>query len=374
MYGANALLMMNRLRRAPSIGCTNSPSDMVRENLPLVMHDTHGLERDSATPTALLCWCSHDLEREAGITSQEEFVVDLGISLPTSGPSASPASIRRVAEEAERIGLASVWTYERLLRPAEPMMLGVGPIPLPDSSASVFDPLEALSFVAACTSRVKLGTSVIDILFHNPVVLARRLASVDQLSGGRLIVGLGQGWMEQEFRAAGVPPRRRGTGFEEHLAAMRAVWGPDPVRFDGRFYHIPEAQIGPKPLQSGGPMLLIGAGAPVALERAARLGLGLTHVMFGWDILRDALGVFRRAAEAAGHDPSGLPIVVQVNGSVGFEAGDDRVPLTGSVAQVLADLEQLKQLGVRNVFWSVLDTAPDAHLEAAEQLLAQIRL
>ena len=131
-----------------------------------------------------------------------------------------------------------------------------------------------------------MGTSVLDALFQSPVILARRLATLDRLSDGRLVVGIGQGWMAQEFDAAGISMRRRGAGFEEHLSAMRAVWGPDPVRFEGRFYHIPEADIGPKPVHPGGPRLLVGAGASAAVERAARLGVGLTLVIFDWDTVR----------------------------------------------------------------------------------------
>jgi alkanesulfonate monooxygenase SsuD/methylene tetrahydromethanopterin reductase-like flavin-dependent oxidoreductase (luciferase family) len=157
----------------------------------------------------------------------------LGVALPAAGSGASLEAIARVAQQAECIGLGAVWTFERLLRPAEPMMLGVGPLPLPEFNAVVYDPLETLSYVAAVTRTIRLGTSVLDTLFHSPVVLARRLATVDRLSGGRLLAGLGQGWMAQEFTATGVPPRRRGAGFQEHIEAMRAVWGPDPVRFDG---------------------------------------------------------------------------------------------------------------------------------------------
>lgn len=297
--------------------------------------------------------------------------MELGIALPSSGASASPEDIARVARDAERLGLAAVWTFERWLRPAEPDMLGVGPMPLPDSNAIVYDPLETLSYVAAITSRIRLGTSVLDTLFHSPVVLARRLATLDRLSGGRLLAGLGQGWMTQEFLAAGVPTARRGAGFEEHIGAMRAVWGPDPVRFDGRFYQIPEAQIGPKPASPGGPRLLAGAAAPVAVERAARLGMGLTQVMFSWEMLRGTVDTFRRAAEAAGRDPTTLPLVVQVNGPVTTVPLEQRAPLTGSAEQLAGDLAELRALGIDQVFWLMLDVPLDQQLLGLEPLVAE---
>ncbi|MGH8931324.1 MAG: TIGR03619 family F420-dependent LLM class oxidoreductase [Egibacteraceae bacterium] len=298
--------------------------------------------------------------------------MELGLALPTYGSAASPEAIVQVAEGAERIGLAAVWTFERLLRPTEPVPLGGGgpPMLLPDAYANVYDPLETLSYLAAKTSRIQLATSVIDALFHPPVVLARRLATLDRFSGGRLIVGLGQGWMPQEFSVAGVPPTRRGAGFQEHIEAMRAVWGPDPVRYEGRFYQIAESEIGPKPVQPGGPPILAGAVAPPSIERAARMGLGLNPVLMSWDGLRDTVETFRRAAKSAGHDPSSLPVMVRVNGSITTKPLDERAPLTGSVEQVAEDLAQARSVGADHVFWS-MDTEPAEQLAVMEQLLAQ---
>src|SRR4029453_8074643 len=160
--------------------------------------------------------------------------VRIGVHLPVAGRRASAETIARVAEEAERIGLDSVWTWERLMRPTVPIAMGGagGPVmDAPEDFGVVYDPIETLTYIAARTSRITLGTSVLDALFHSPIILARRLATLDRLSEGRLVVGLGQGWMPQEFEAAGIPMARRGAGFEEHIEAMRAVWGPNPVRF-----------------------------------------------------------------------------------------------------------------------------------------------
>src|SRR5437879_5386100 len=115
--------------------------------------------------------------------------VEYGLALPTSGPEASPDAILQAAQEAERIGLATVWTFERLLRPRQETTSGGVRIQLPESYASVYEPIETLAYVAGRTSRVRLGTSVIDALFHSPVVLGRRLATLDRLSGGRVVAG-----------------------------------------------------------------------------------------------------------------------------------------------------------------------------------------
>ncbi len=141
--------------------------------------------------------------------------------------------------EAEKMGLASLWVSDRMLLPTKPR------------------------------------DSVLSALFQNPVTLARRFATLDRLSGGRAIAGIGQGDFRDEFQAANIPLKRRGKGFEEFVLALHAVWGPDPVSFSGKFYTIPESRIGPKPAQSGGIPLLLGAFEPKALERAARIADGI---------------------------------------------------------------------------------------------------
>ena len=297
--------------------------------------------------------------------------VKLGVHLPVAGPSAAPEVIAQVAEEAERIGLDSVWSWERLMRPTVPIAMGGpgGPVmDAPEDFGTVYDPVETLAYVAARTSRITLGTTVLNALFQSPVILARRLATLDRFSHGRLIAGIGQGWMEQEFGAAGISMKRRGAGFEEHLLAMRAVWGPDPVHFQGRFYRIPEADIGPKPVRPGGPRLIIGAGSPAALERAGRLGVGLTLVIFDWDQIRGSIETFRAAAGGAGIDPDTLPVMLQVNGNVTLEALEERGPLIGSPEQVAADIDRAAALGVEHIYWNT-DSDPVRQLP----LIAQLR-
>lgn len=291
--------------------------------------------------------------------------IKLGVHLPLSGTEASPDAITAVAREAERQGLDSVWAWERQLRPTVPIPMGGpgGPVmDAPEMFGLVYDPLEVLAHVAAVTDRVTLGTSVVDALLESPLLLARRLATLDRLSAGRLLVGLGQGWMAQEFEAAGVPMSRRGAGFEEHLRAMQAVWGPDPVSFAGRFYRIAESQVGPKPVRSGGPALLVGAAASVAVERAARLGAGLTLVIFDWESVTGMITTFREAAAGAGRDPADLPVVLQVNGSLSEQPLDERGPLLGSPEQVADDLERAAGLGVDHVCWNCVGGDPLAQV------------
>ena len=282
--------------------------------------------------------------------------MDLGVALPVhNAPLTSPHAIARIAQDAERLGYAAVWTYERILYALGDIpQPGGPPRPLPDAYATAYDPLETLAYVAARTTRIRLGTSVIDAPFHVPVVLARRFATLDQFSGGRVIAGLGQGWMAQEFRTANVPPKRRGAGFEEFIAAMRAAWGPDPVRFDGRFYHIPESKINPKPAQADGPPVLIGCFAPAAIERAARIADGINPVAMSFEALEGTVASFRTAALDVGRDPATLKIMVRVNSPISADAQPEqsRPFLGGSPEQIAQDLAKVRPLRIDHVFFA----------------------
>jgi probable F420-dependent oxidoreductase len=280
--------------------------------------------------------------------------MELGVSLPTSGPLASPANIVRIAQEAERLGYAAVWTYERLLRPiAElPSRDGGPPHRIPRQYRLVYEPLETLSYVAAVTERVRLGTSVVDALLHPPVVLARRFATLDQFSGGRVIAGVGQGWMPQEFETANVPMARIGAGMDEAVAAMRACWGPDPVEYQGRFYRITPSEVNPKPVQERIPILL-GATTPAGARRAGRIADGLNPIAFSAENVPALAATFREAAEAAGRDPAGLSVVVRANVPFSVEPlGDQRPFLGGSPRQIAEDVARLAPAGVDQVLFA----------------------
>lgn len=277
----------------------------------------------------------------------------LGLALPTAGDIAGVAAIAQAAEGAERIGLDSVWTFERLLSPTGGVEMGGQQVQLPDAYKSVYSPLEVLAFAAARTSRVELGISVMVALLHNPVDLGRRLATLDQLSNGRVVAGLGQGWMDEEFEAAGVPKNHQGAGFGEFLEAMQAVWGPDPVAYDGRFYRFAESWVGPKPVQAGGPPIIVAANAPASVRRTARFGFGINPIWFGWDALEGGIQAFKAAVKDAGGDPDGPPIVVRVNESLTEAPVGTEATLAGSPEQVTDALPRLEQLGVTEILWSM---------------------
>jgi alkanesulfonate monooxygenase SsuD/methylene tetrahydromethanopterin reductase-like flavin-dependent oxidoreductase (luciferase family) len=171
----------------------------------------------------------------------------LGFGVPVSGVWATPGNQVRLVRRAETLGYRTAWTFQRLLVPVEPE-------PDPRSGMevyrSVLDPVVSLAHLAGRTDRIRLGVAVLNMPFASPVLMAKQLTTLDILSGGRLDVGLGVGWSRVEFEASGVPMERRGARADEFLAALRALWTEEVVRFDGEFYRI--HRPGPSPSRSSG--------------------------------------------------------------------------------------------------------------------------
>jgi probable F420-dependent oxidoreductase len=287
----------------------------------------------------------------------------VGIGLPILGEHATPTAMAVVATTVDRLGFHSVATYERLLLPATPGWVNEAGLP----EAPAFDAIEALTWVAAITRRVRLVTGVVNPLFQPPVVLARRLATLDVLSGGRVAAGVGSGWLPEEFAAVGVPIARRGAGFEEHLAAMRACWGPDPVEHAGPHYPIAAARIGPKPVQDPLPVL-VGAVAPAAIARAARLADGFVVGFRDWDSTLEQIAVYRSAG--------GTGRVVLRAGPLLPHPRQPVPPTTWSPPSMLDDLARAAAEGVDEVIWdlNIVELPIPDQLAEYERLAAALAL
>ena len=189
----------------------------------------------------------------------------IGVHLPHIGRKAGPEAIRRAAIQAEELGFADVWSSEHIIIPKD------APYP---PSAIFYDPVLTLTWAAAFTKKIGLGTSVLVLPIRHPLPLAKELATLQNLSEGRLILGAGVGWLEAEFTALGVPFRERGRRMDEGISMMRAVWSEDPVSFPAR--HIPaviaDMRMLPQPVQ---PIpIWIGGSSQAALARAVRVADG----------------------------------------------------------------------------------------------------
>jgi probable F420-dependent oxidoreductase len=226
----------------------------------------------------------------------------VGLALPQIGNVASPEAIRSVATRAEEIGYDSLWVLERTLVPVNPAV----PYPatpdgkLPDEYRIVFDPIETLTFAAAVTSRIRLGTSVIVLSNHQLLPLARRLATLDVLSEGRLICGFGVGWSKDEVEAAGVHFETRGRRADEFVLGLKKIWGEDPVEFSGQFFNIPSSFIGPKPIQKPHPPIIFGGFVGKTFERVIDHGNGWNPAGVPLEHLQGMIEGMRFAARAKG--------------------------------------------------------------------------
>lgn len=277
----------------------------------------------------------------------------VGISLPQLGPQASPENLIRVARRAEELDYDSAWVLERILWPVNPRE----PYPaspdgkLPDAYQNVLDPLETLTFVAAHTSKIRLGTSVLVLPYHTPIQLARRIATLDVLSGGRVDVGVGAGWSRDEFEAAGTPFERRGARCDEFLEAMIAIWTNDPVSFEGEFYRIPESRVGPKPVQKPHPPIYVAGFGKYAFRRAAKYGNGWNPSgSLDWAWLEEMIKQLHETARAAGAGP--MSVVLRAFTMVFPQPAAKRQPMMGTLDEVKEDMKRMRGIGVDEIVHS----------------------
>ena len=285
--------------------------------------------------------------------------------LPQTGESATRENVLYIGKEAEKEGLDSLWVFERLLWPLNPQTPygGVPGVPIPVEYQNVLDPLETLTYVAGNTQRISLGTSIIDMPFHNPVTLARRFATLDVLSGGRLIVGLGIGWSKDEYDASGIPYKHRGARADEFLQTLKRIWTEDVIEFKGKFYNIPASKIGPKPLQKPHPPILLGAFSPNAFSRIVKYADGWIPIAgFGpLEQIEQAINVLRERARKENKDPSNIRIVVLTYPNVSSDSSSppsttsssnqQRLPMSGTIDQIGSDVEQIKTMGTEHIIF-----------------------
>jgi len=298
----------------------------------------------------------------------------IGFGAPVAGAWATPLYLGSFAERAEALGYASLWSFQRLLVPE-----GSGMEPV---YRSVLDPMVALGYLAARTSRIRLGVAVVNLPFVSPAVVAKQATTVDVLSGGRLDLGLGIGWMPEEFAATGASTARRGARTEEFLAVLRTLWADEVSSFSGEFYTIPAGRQDPRPVQKPGPPVLLGGMSRPAMERAGRIADGwITSSRADLSKIAEAVAVIREAASAAGRDPDAVRIVCRGVVHTGEEAkGPDggRRLLSGSFAQIREDAAWLREQGVTELFYDLNwdprigspSVSPEAAAERAGELLA----
>lgn len=287
----------------------------------------------------------------------------VGMLLPQVGENTTRENILYVAKEAEKEGFDSVWVLERLLWPLKPQTpYGTHDGSLPVEYQNVLDPLTTLTYVAGNTDQISLGTSVIDMLFHNPVVLAKRFATLDVLSDGRVIPGLGLGWSKDEYEVSGIPYNHRGTRADEFLQALKRIWTDDVVEFKGQFYSIPASKIGPKPIQKPHPPILLGGFGPKTFSRIVNYADGWLGVAgFGpLEQLEQTINSLREGAIKADKDSSRVKVYILTYPNVldsPSSSSQTRFPMTGTIDQIGTDIEQIKTMHVEHIIYGHIFSA-----------------
>ncbi|MDH4145842.1 MAG: LLM class F420-dependent oxidoreductase [Acidimicrobiia bacterium] len=274
-----------------------------------------------------------------------------GLRYANIGPLSRREPALELARFAEDAGFESLWTIEHVVIPAGYQSA----YPYSDDGRFGWpehldypDPLLWLAVVAGATERIRLGTAIVILPQRNPVVYAKEVATLDAMSNGRVLLGIGVGWLAEEFDSIGVPFAERAARTDEAVAAMRCLWTEDEASFSGRFTRFERALCRPRPIQAGGPPVIVGGHSPAAARRAGRLGDGFFPARATPDTLPPLLDEVRRAAEAAGRDPGAIEItagsVFDLDTARRFEdQGAERVMCPLMLPDLIVDLDEAKR-------------------------------
>jgi probable F420-dependent oxidoreductase len=263
-----------------------------------------------------------------------------------------PESIIHVAHLAEQLGYDGIWVADRLLAPLAPSERYPASADglLPEALRRMLDPLVTLSFLAAHTERISLGTSVLSTPLYSPLMLARQLTAIDVLSGGRLKVGLGGGWSTDERIAVGAPSDHRGVRNDEFIETLLAAWTADVVVYDGRFEHVPASRIDLKPVQRPHPPIYLAAFAPASMRRVARYADGWNPGAMPFPVIARMFDVVRQMTVDEGRDPDELQLIIRGNIHLTSSSlDDDRAPFSGTVDQIADDVGRAQDVGADEV-------------------------
>ena len=287
----------------------------------------------------------------------------VGLRLPqTDERRATKENIISLAKGAENAGLDSLWVLERLIWPIIPRdsYPGTSDGKFPADWQYIFEPLETLTYVAAITESIALGTSVIDMLFHNPVILARRFATLDVLSEGRAIAGFGIGWSKDEYQASNIPFKDRGKRADEFLQVLERIWTEDVVEFKGEYYNIPPSKIGPKPVQKPHIPIYLGGYSQGTFTRIANYADGwICDIRNSLDQVKSYIDNLRNECYKAKRDPKDIhiaailyPDIIDSRYNPDIKERDEEEPkgrqqlLSGNIDKVGKDLQEINKIGV----------------------------
>ena len=311
-------------------------------------------------------------------------MIKLGYQVLNWGPLANTAFALQTAQRAEALGYDSLVVTDHVVMPrhvesrypyTESGQLGVPP------EWDYLEPLALLCFLAGATKTIRFGPSVLVLPYRNPVLTAKMLATIDVLSGGRLFVGVGVGWMAEEFAVLGSPPfEHRGAVTDEWIQILKTLWTEDHAAFEGRFYRFPDVGCFPKPVQKPHPPISVGGNSRPALRRAARYGQAWHAVRLTADELRASCAYLREQVAAAGRPPDACGLLVRYGIRIVGPGGDTarrppEVPggyLVGTAARVAEQLKPVLDLGPTDAIFDCRTGSAAEVMETMERLSGEV--
>lgn len=301
-----------------------------------------------------------------------------GFSLVVRGNDATPDTFAQMAERAEALELDSLWCSAHIVLPPQ---VKSGYVLVPGLKhpehwkERYWEPFTVLGYLAGLTSKIQLGTSVVVMPMHNPFELAKQVAEVDQLSGGRFVFGLGVGWFEEEFDVLGQDFHNRGARTNEGLELMKALWHDDPVTFKGKHYSVENAYFGPKPVQQPSPPIWVAGSSKAAMKRTARYGDAWHPARpRSYESLERSIAELEGYLEQEGRAPGSVEIAVKC--PVVFQSGPpgaDQPPTQGRPGDIADAIKRYRDLGVSHF---VLDVVPETRavaLDTMERFAQEVR-
>ncbi|MFN8458280.1 MAG: LLM class F420-dependent oxidoreductase [Anaerolineae bacterium] len=304
-----------------------------------------------------------------------------GVCLPNFpfGVKPSRDNIAGIAQAAERLNYDSIWVSDHVLVPKDKPRYG-----------HIYEAFTTLAYLAGITQRVQLGTSVLVLPQRDAILAAKQIATLDDLSGGRVILGVGVGWMEGEYKNLGADFHRRGRHADEGLKVMKTLWQDDDPSFEGEFYNFKDVLFGPKPVQAGGPPLWIGGASEAAIRRMALLGDGWAADDAPLEQLKAVTAQLRQLTAQNGRTveitlrrttdlrpaaaAAGLLAAPTSGGGVkvGQWPGSSTGALNGSLAEVKAAIEEVAEVGVTHLIFQFEHNTQEEHLAQMELFAREV--
>ncbi len=292
-----------------------------------------------------------------------------GFSLVVRGPDATPDTFVAIAEKAEALELDSLWLSAHVIVPpqGDSHYANVPGRKYPPHWLDAYwEPFTILGYLSAVTKKITLGTSVIVLPMHSPFEVAKQVAEIDRLSGGRFVFGIGVGWFKAEFEVLNQNYRNRGKRTDEALALIKRLWADDPVSFQGEYYSVETAHFSPKPVQQPGPPIWVAGGSPPALRRTARFGDVFHPVNPSVDYLVEARAELDRLLDAEGRSRDSvrlaakLPMVFNDEGPV-----EGMAPTVGRSGDIIDAVRRFQDVGSEHF---VFDVAPETCAQALDTM------